>query len=222
MATQNEAVEAPAAEAVEAKIEFTAEQQAKIEEIIKNVSGRVASDLRADNKRLQRELDAAKVQAPVTPDLARDLDLTRAEIAALKAEQAETRLTKQLEQAAGDTFISPLGVRVMRDYVKIGADGKPVVVDESGNPRLNSQFAPMSLSELAQAIAEQHKYIARGRTLPGAGSVLAQGVVKQTEPTLAQLFGPRSDGGLANALALKSPSEYRRLKTLAREKGLIA
>jgi hypothetical protein len=219
MDTPNTAVppiEAPAEE----KIEFSEAQQQKIESIIREVSGRVAADLRAENKRLQRELEAAK-STPATPDLSRDLELTKAELIALRKEAAESKLTEQLHQAAGDTFLSSLGVRLMRDSVKIGADGKPVVVDEAGNPRLNAQFAPMTLAELAQAVADQHKYLARGTTRYGAGSTPSQGALPKQEPKLEDLFGRKSSGALANQLAMKSPTEYKRLKGLAQQKGLI-
>jgi len=204
------------------KVTFDDRQQAKIESIIKEVTARTGADSRAEVERLRKELDTLRAtQTPVTPDLSRDLDLTRAELNALKSAQAELQLTEQLRNAAGDTFIdSSLGVRLMKDCVKIGADGRPVVVDENGNPAMDHEFKPLSLSGLAQRIADQRKYLARGTVRPGAGSTISQSAVSTGVP-LEKLFGKQSDGAAANRMALARPSEYRRLRQVAREKGLI-
>lgn len=212
----------PAPETAEEPVEFSSAQQKKIELIVKEVSARAGADARAEAERLRKEVEALKAATPVTPDLSKDLELSRAELKALKAAQSESQLTEQLRQAAGDMFLdTSLAVRLMKDSVKIGADGKPIVVDEQGNPALGSDFQPLSLAGLAERIADQKKFLARGVVKRGAGSTPGGGAPANAGPRLADLFGPKSNGGLANALALRSPSEYTRLKNLAREKGLL-
>ena len=212
-----------AEQAPEAKVTFDERQQAKIEAIIADVTKRTASDLRTKVADLEKQLAAAKSATPAAPDLSKDLDLTRAELASLRAEQSQAKLDAQLRAAAGDLFLdSDLAVRVMKDSVRVGADGKVTVVDANGGVAMNAQFSPMTLAELALKVADQKRYLARGRTLPGAGSTPFQGTPPSTtQMKLEDLFGRKSNGALANSLALKSPTEYRRLRALAVQKGLI-
>jgi len=218
---ENENVEVTPVVASEEKVDFTEAQQAKIESIIREVSGRVASNLRDENKRLQRELEAAKsATTPVTPDVARDLDLTRAELQALRAEQAQSKLDSQLRSAAGDLFLdTDLAIRVMRDSIKVGSDGKVTVIDADGNPALGSDFTPLSLAGLAQRVADQKKFLARGQVRPGAGSTPGGGTVRVSQDQqLRELFNdPKSQHELAN----RNMGEYRRLRAEAVRRGIV-
>jgi hypothetical protein len=215
--------EAPAEE----KVIFSDAQQAKVEAIIKDYGGRVASDLRAEVKELKRQLDAAKAQAPITPDLSKDLDLTRAELAALKSEHSQARLDAQLRTAAGDLFIdSDLAVRVMKDSVRVGADGKVTIVDADGNVAMDSEFKPLSLAGLAQRVANEKMYLARGTVKYGAGSIPSQGALpKNQDAALSAMFGKnatREGIGEAHKLANINKAEYHRLRSIARQRGLVA
>lgn len=215
-----EGVEPPAP--AEEKVVFSEAQQKKLEEIVRKVSARAGSEARAEAERLKAELEAARKTAPVAaPDTSLELATTKAELTALKTAQTENALKDALRAAAGDLFIdSELGTRLMRDSVKIGADGKPVVLAADGTPALNASFEPLSLQELAQRIANEKKFLARSTVRPGAGSVLTDNNFP-SGPRLETLFGRASSGAEANRLAMRDPGQYRRLRSQARERGLI-
>lgn len=216
------ATETPVEQAQQAqKVTFDDAQKARINQIVADASRRAGEEARAEADRLKRELDAAKaIQTPVD-NSALELATTKAELSALKRDQQESALLASLRSAAGDLFLdSELGTRLMRDSVRVGADGAPYVVGADGAPALNSAFEKMSLRELAQQVANQRKYLARGEVKPGSGSTPSLGNFSSA-PRLEDLFGPNSNGGLANKLALKSRSEYLRLRQLAHQKGLI-
>jgi hypothetical protein len=213
---------APAAvqDAEKAKVEFSPEQQSKIQEIIDGVVSRHKLEIEA----LKAATPVVAPVAPTAPDLSRELDLTKAELNALKSQQQESAVAEQLREAAGNLFLdTALATRLMRDCVKIGVDGKPVVVNSDGTtPRLNAAYEPMTLAELAQHVANERKFLARGVVKSGIGSTLSQGATPvNVDSKLSEYFGAKSNGGKANALALKSPSEYRRLRSLAIERGLL-
>jgi hypothetical protein len=213
---------APVAEQ-DGKITYTPEQQAHLNEVIKEAQGRAARELRAENARLKAELDAAKR----TPSPAADSTETLLRLAQvererdeLRAAQHESTVNSALLSAAGNLFIDPaLATRLMRDNVKV-IDGKVVPVDETGNVRLNNSFEPMTLKDLAIELGTQRPYLARGEVRGGSGSTPSNRPL-DTGVSLERLFGRNSNGAEANKLAMHNPQKYRELRALARERGLI-
>ena len=202
------------------KVTFSDAQQSKLEAIVREVSGRVAHDLRQENAQLKREVEAAKAATPAA-DTAVELATTRAELEALKRAQRETRVTETLRSAVGSEFLDrDLAVDILRSRVKVDADGKVAVVSADGAAALNKQFQPMSLKEAAEALGREKPFLVRGTVKGGVGSTPSQGAAPQTV-RLEDLFGRHSKGSMANQLAIKSPGEYRRLRALAAQRGLI-
>jgi hypothetical protein len=207
-----------------AKIVFDEAQKLRVNEIVREASARAGSEARAEAARLKTELEAARrAQTPPAPsaDVTLELATTRAELAALRSAQEESAVKDSLRAACGTAFIDPdLAVQILRAGVKV-VNGKPVPVDSDGNERLGSDFNPMSLKEYAQELAAQKPFLARGQVRGGVGSTPSQ-AAPSAGPRLEDLFGPKSDGGAANRLALHDPQKYKSLRKLAVEKGLLA
>lgn len=214
-----EPVTPPGADVQEEQVSLS---QAKLDSIIREAQGRAAKALREENTRLKSELAAApKVPAmQPTEDLTVQLMTTRAELASLKAAQQESALKEQLRAAvAGQNFFEPeLACQILRTQVKI-VGGKPVPVDADGNERLGSDFNPLGIAELAAELARTKKFLVRGDVKPGSGSKPTNTSFSDAVP-LERLFGPKSDGGLAQKLAMTNPAHYRRLRAAAKARGL--
>jgi hypothetical protein len=99
--------------------------------------------------------------------------------------------------------------------------GKYIVVGDGDQPRLNAQMEPMSLDEYYADYASKHKYMVRSDFKGGVGSVTGTGSSKAGMTPLEDLFGPKSNGALAQKLGREDPAEYRRRRAHAVEAGLI-
>ena len=210
------------------KVTFDERQQERVNELIKRAQGRAAKELRAENEALKQRLSALERAQPQMDDatrtLATRLATVEAERDALTRAQKDAQLDTMIRQAAGDAWVnSDLAIRIMRDHVRLGEDGKPVVVDDSGAEWLNEEFSPMSLSDLSRTIGEKHPYLLRSQVKGGIGSAESARSTLTDVPRekLAQLFGRNSDSRLANELARKDYRTYSRLKEAARKEGLI-
>jgi hypothetical protein len=202
------------------KVTFSEVQQARVNEIIRDAMARAGSEARTETARVTAELAAAKL--PGTEDAVK-LATANAELGSLRAEKAEASVAAVLRAAVGTTtFFDPeLASQILRSSIKI-VEGKPVVIGQDGQPRLNASFDPMSPAELAQELAASKPFLVRGTVGPGLGSSQRSDAVSHERIPLESIFGRGSDGGAANRLAMRSPKEYQRLKLAAREKGLIS
>jgi hypothetical protein len=211
-------VETPPAEPQ--KVTFDEAQKARINEIVKEASARAGAEARAEVARLK----AALPQDPQSTDALLRLAETQAELITLKSEAAEHKISEVLHKAAGtqDFFDKELASQILRSSVRM-IDGKPVVVDGTGTPRLNSSdFTPMSPADLAKELAEQKKFLVRSGFVGGAGSVQNSSPSQANTVHLSTLFGKDSDGGAAQRLALRSPAAYRAARAEAVKQGLLS
>jgi hypothetical protein len=80
----------------------------------------------------------------------------------------------------------------------------------------------MTLQELVAEFALAKPYLVRSDMRPGIGSTPNQRIVWPEVRPVATYFGAKSDSRKAMQLKRENPTEYTRLKGLARERGLIA
>jgi hypothetical protein len=150
-----------------------------------------------------------------------ELATTRAELSALKAAQQETAIRDTLRAAVGNDFLDgELAANILRSSIKL-VDGKTVVVDGSGQVRLGPTLDVMTVTELAKELQTSKPFLVRSRIVGGLGSSQSQSMSTSTGPKLEDLFGPRSNGGAANRLALQNPQAYRAMRARAKEQGLL-
>jgi hypothetical protein len=207
------------------KITFDEKQQAKVSELIKRAQSAAGREARAEAARLKLELETARRAAPSQePDTSTLLKLAQAEseLSTLKREREETAIKDACRAAVGNDFLNQdLAVRLLRDNIRV-IDGKPVVVDESGAPKMGADFEPVSLRDAALALAQEHKYLARGSVRPGAGSTPAESTANPVK--LETMFGrdatPEGVGQMHKLARFDRP-RYERLRQAARQRGLI-
>ena len=201
-------VEAPEPEQ---RVEFTAAQQAKVNEIVKAAMGRAAFETRTELGRTKKALEAALLAA--NPD-ASEIEKARAEAEVLKLrltdlaeEHSRERLENAITRAANaERFVDPEQCSLLID--------KASLVKEDGSvdaAKVNSAVA---------ALAQRSPHLIRGEVKPGAGSAPAQSVPADA-PKLEELFGRGSNAKKCNELAIKNPSLYRTLRAQALRRGLV-
>jgi hypothetical protein len=211
------------------KVEFSPAQQAKLEEIIKSVTGRVASDLRRQNAAKDAEIEKLKADLSVAergaaPDAA-ESDRLRAQLQQSEREKQEMQQSfaqKNLQsqiliEAERAQFVSASqAAKLVRDNVKIADDGSTVIMDDSGNVREG-----VTLPQFMAEFASKNEWAVKGTTRPGSGSGPAASIPPATlRPE--DYFGKGSNAAAANRLSLQNPSAYRALRAQAVKKGLVA
>ncbi len=220
-----------------AKIEFTPEQQAKIDEIVKRVMGRAGFEARqaldAEKRRatqLENDLAAALENAPNKDEVEKirqsklesDKRLSSLEDALIKEKKQNL-----VHQFGHDRFVDNQVVLAMteRNLRWDSSSQRFLVVNEDGSLRMNlSTLEPMSPAEFFTEFAREKPYMVKSDVKSGNGgtesnrSSFSNG---KTTFSVDEVFGPKSDSRKASALMKQSPAEYQRLKAEARTKGLI-
>lgn len=237
------------------KVEFSAEQQAKVQELIDSAVGRVAGKIRSEYEPkvadLQRQLDDAKKpkqhgkegdgdanldeykrvieQAKQEAERFRTMAQERErEIAAAREESLSIRKEVAIAEAASEIPFFNLGVvkTLTKDNIQWDAErGQFVVRGENGQIRLDSTLEkPLSLKAYFTEFASNNKYLVRADVKQGSGSSESSrsSVASNGRYEVTDIFGPKSDSRKAAALMKDNPQEYKRLKGLAKEGGLIA
>jgi hypothetical protein len=230
------------------KITFTPEQQAKIDEIIRErmgAAGREAREAAEAARKELRELKARLEQGPIptetpvsdsgTPPVAdvfapaptpAELELAKVkeELASVRRQRNEDAVHTALESAARECrVIDPsLASQLLQQSIIVDDSGNLQVIDPATKtPRLNADFTPMSISQLAAEFAAARPYLVYGDVKPGAGSSEEQRVFRQPPVPINRIFGRGSSAKAALQLKQENPEEYARLKRSAKEQGLI-
>lgn len=163
-----------------------------------------------------RELDAAK----------KEVEQARRE--ADKARKAAINTEKRFvltSAASKQDFVDVSDViSLTSDAVVWDEDqSKFIVVNENGEPRLNSAFAPMSVDEYYADYASKKAHLVKSGARGGAGSSTSNrsSTANGKRYELDKLFGKDSDAGVVNRLWKENPAEYKRLRAQAVEAGLV-
>lgn len=204
------------------KVVFDDAQKARVNEIVAEATRRAGREARAEAARLKTELETLqRTQAPPpAADLSLELATAKAELSSLRTAQEEATIKAALVSAvsAENPFDPALCADLLRQNAKV-VDGRVVFLDADGNVRLGADFNPLDAAAAARELAQARPYLIRGQVKGGVGSKLSEAPVNVVR--LEELFGPKSDGGKANALAMRDPRRYQELRRQAREKGLV-
>lgn len=151
---------------------------------------------------------------------AREVELARQESVAI-------RKTQVIHYAASKhNFVSlEAAQKLTQDSISYNPEsGKFEVLNENGKPRLNASMEPMTVDEFFNDFAAKNKYLVRGDLSSGSGSSesMRPSLAKNGQFEVTDIFGPKSNAKLANDLALKDMPEYRRLRAIAVQSGLLA
>jgi len=147
------------------------------------------------------------------------------EVADAKNETLKVRKEVAMHKAVGKlSFVDPAMVaKLTDDSIKWDEQkGRFVVISESGTEKLNASMEPMSLEEFYKGFATENPYLVKADARGGAGSSQSQvGLSSNGKYEVTQIFGKTSNADLANKLARENKQEYMRLRTVAKENGLI-
>lgn len=149
------------------------------------------------------------------------------EVEVAKRESVSIRKSQVIQNAAAKhNFVSLEAVgKLTQDNIDYDQEsGRFVVLNEYGKTRLNAAMEPMTIEEFYQDFASKNKYLVRGDFQSGTGSTesMRQTLTKTGQYEVTDLFGPKSNAKLANDLALKDKVEYRRMRAIAIQSGLVA
>jgi hypothetical protein len=214
-----------------AKVTFTAEQQSKIDELIRAAMGRSARDIREQAAKLQEEKDAAIAAAEV---LKSELAALRGDKSGLEKESktAKQELAKVKKQALLAEAASKHGFVDAKQVTKLvddqivfdPASNQFHVINEDGSVRTGLDGStPLSLDTYFSEFAAQNSHLVRGTVRAGVGSgENARPYAPTTQiDTLKAIFGKGSSSQKANQIAMADPLRYKQLRREARAAGLI-
>jgi len=199
-----------------ARVVFDEAQQAKVNELIREVTGRTARELRKE---------AAELRQKVT-ELQGELDRTRGESTVTK-EQAQATAKENLVLSLANklNFVRPDQVnKLAGDRIHFDEAAKKFVVKNTdGSVATGPDGQPVSIESYLAAFAGENGHMVRGEVKPGVGSTESRAWSGDPDPAseLRKLFGRGSNARLANQVAQRNPLEYKRLKNEARRLGLI-
>jgi hypothetical protein len=194
------------------RVSFTPEQQAKVDQIVREAHGRLARDLReqlakekAEKARIEAELEIARAAA--SPDAT-----------ALEKAQYETQQERQRREAAEQALVR----RDREDAIRAAARTAGFVSETQALKLVDvpEGATPAEIEKLVSDYGAANPNLIKGQVRPGSGSTPASGLPAPTVP-LEKLFGRDSDARLANALAIKNPVEYKRMRAVAKAKGIL-
>jgi hypothetical protein len=213
-----------------AKVTFSPEQQAKVDQLIRESMGRAGNEARATAARLEAEAAVLRGEvARLTGDksgLETTLEAKQREATSAKAETIAVRKQNAITEAGAKyNFYNPAQLAKLTGD-EITWDGKQfVVLGSDGTPRVGLDGStPLSVDEFFKEFATKNPHLVKGDVKPGIGSREAQQPPHRTlgeREKLAQYFGKGSSSQKANALALESPQLYRQYKREAKNLGLI-
>lgn len=148
------------------------------------------------------------------------------EVVAARDETLNLRKSGVIKDAASKAnFVDPKAIyKLTAENIKFDeATGHFSVVGDDGQPRLNTAYDPMTIEQFYAEFAAKNSWAVKGDMKPGSGSTTStkyDGGLKQFK--LEEIFGKGSNSKLANDLYKADSDEYKKLRTQAVAKGLIA
>jgi hypothetical protein len=212
------------------KIEFSPEQQSKVDELIKESMGRAGREHREAAAKATQEAEVARSEALALKAQLATLRGDKEELAKITEtiQQENIRIRKAqviAEAAAKLGFFNPSQVAKLTDSeVQWDSDKKRfVILADDGSERLGIDGNGLTIDAFFKDFAVANPHLVRGDVKPGIGSSENKIPYPTTgeREKLAKLFGRLSDSRAANTLAINNPQEYKRLKREARSLGLI-
>lgn len=181
--------------------------------------GEATPDFKAEVERIKREftneLKLSKQDAKAKADEAAALKL------ALASRDKNDAIRTAMDSLGVDFVNRNAALKLSEDAVVWDEDRKRFVVhDSKGVLRFNSSLEPMDLVDYYQTFVNENPYLVKAQVRGGTGSKESASIGTSKHP-IEDIFGSKSKGALANKLALENPGEYKRLKALAKEQGLI-
>lgn len=116
-------------------------------------------------------------------------------------------------------------IKLTQDQVTYDKDqDRFIVLNNSGQQRLNASMEPMTLDEFYADFVNANKYLVRSEVGSGIGSTESarNSAFGRTKYTWDQVFGPKSSSATASKLIKEDPQEYKRLRAQAVDNGVLA
>jgi len=211
-----------AAEKVQLQSEIT-DLQTKLAKV--NAKGGKGGDeaeaLRNEIAEMKR---AQSTNTDETSRLKQQVEAERKSAETARNEASDVRKSVAIQRAvnAANFVNNDIVEQLTKDSVKL-ENGKFVVVNEAGQPRMNAAFEPMTLNEFYAEFAAKNPYLVRSDVKAGQGSTQSSryDVSRDGKLEVKQVFGKDSSAKLAMELKKSNPAEYARLKQIAISGGLI-
>ena len=225
-----EVLDTPAPQEAKKKVQFSGEQQAKLEQLIRSAKSEAAKELRREHAKVLAENESLRASLHLPQETQAQLEATNAKLAEAQAEYTRvSNLTKsaakrealQSAAQAANFFDSSVGAKLLEDEV-VYQDDALVVVGKDGEPRLNQYGENFSVAELARERAAQMPWAVKSTLRPGVGSTTAAGHAPAETHSLEDFYGPKATlGHTLHTLSKTNPRKYAELRRAAVEKGLL-
>ena len=169
-------------------------------------------ELQAEAARLTIDLAASRERRRIQADAhAKEL----ADLNQKLHQQAENSAVREAVKAAGPWVTNEQDLkRLLEGQLRL-IDGKLQATDKDGNV-LVGRHGAMSATEFLQQYRQKHSYLtpSQNKATP------AKENAAESEENLRRLFGRKSEGWYASKVAREDIQEYRRLRTLAKERKI--
>lgn len=195
-------------------VQFTPEQQTRLDEIVRAAMGRAATETRqklamAEAKVKQLEAERAIAEKAAAPD-AEESDRLRAQLQQLEREKQEViaNTSKQLRDAQVLAAANAEGFVVPSQVLRL--------ID------IPQEADTATIEKTVREFATQNPHLVKGATKSGSGSSPSSGYPTAPQYQLTEIFGPKSDARLANRIAQTNPMLYKSMRVQAKAKGLVS
>jgi hypothetical protein len=206
------------------KITFSAEQQTKVDELIRESMGRAGNEARATAARLEAEAVVLRAELAA---LRGDRSGLEKESKNAKAELAKVKKQAVIAEAASRHGFVDVGQvsKLTADEIVLDADKNQFhVVGEDGKVRVGLDGStPINLDTYFSEFAAKNSHLVRSTVRPGIGSSTdARPHSPQTDiQKLKAIFGKGSDSRKANEIGVNNPQLYKQMRREARALGII-
>jgi hypothetical protein len=226
-------LEAPVVEVLPDTTEKTVSlTQERLDAIIKErmgAAGKAAKEeaaaLKLENQRL-KEVAAGQGSTDELERIRGELSSARLESAAIL--EASVKQQKDLliaQESAKHQFVDLDTLqRLTRSNLKHDpTTGCFIVTNDDGTPKLGADgTTPVPVSDFFQDFGNKKPWLVKGSVLTGTGQGgSGSSMPPQTKP-LSHYFGPGSSSAAVNALSLRDPQTYKRLRAEAVRAGLVS
>jgi hypothetical protein len=196
--------------------------QERLDKLIAEKMGVAGREAKKRAAELETEVARLREIAAGRSENSSELEKIRGELAAAKIER--DAIAAAAAQSRKEAFIS--SQVSAQDFVCDAETLKrltqdDIVYNDETKTWVTAADPEVSAADYYKNYATARPWLQKGRTITGTGLGGSTGSQPPTQLPLEHYFGPKSNAAAINALSLRDPDKYKRLRAEAVKKGLI-